>query len=154
MALNFGEGGVVGWGTLCGTLMGSAVAISLAAGEDGKAIINDLMQWYSTTMQPVFEPANPRASFKSKTVSDSPLCHISVGKWMSAEGKSLGSPERKDRCARLAASVAFQSVIMLNDWHDGKYTPAYKNKQSANGITSQNNCMACHDGDVPTPIKG
>ena len=94
----------------------------------------------------------PRATFKQKTVSNSPLCHISVGKWMKVEGKPLGSPERKDRCARLAASVAFKVATMLNDWHDGKYKIAYDGKQSACGITSQNNCTDCHGTDIPAPI--
>ena len=154
MALKFGEGGVEGWGTLCGTLLGGSVAISLAAGHDGKPMINDLMQWYSETMQPVFVPKKPRARFKSKTVSDSPLCHISVGKWMKAEGKSLGSPERRDRCARLAASVSYKIATMLNAWSDGKYKASYTGKQSACGITAQNNCTDCHGSDVPPPIEG
>ncbi len=154
MSLKFGEGGVEGWGTLCGTLLGGSVAISLAAGHEGKPMINDLMQWYSETMQPVFEPENPRARFKSRTVSDSPLCHISVGKWMKAEGKSLGSPERRDRCARLTASVSFQIAVMLNDWHDGKYKRSYTGRQSDFGITTQNNCTDCHGSDVPTRIEG
>ncbi|MCK4910040.1 MAG: C_GCAxxG_C_C family protein [Thermodesulfovibrionales bacterium] len=152
MALKFGEGGVEGWGTLCGCLLGGSVAISLAAGHDGKPMINDLMQWYSETMQPVFKPKKPRARFKSKTVSGSPLCHISVGKWMKAEGKSLGSAERRDRCARLTASVSYKIATMLNDWADGKYKPSYTNKQSAVGITTQNNCTGCHGSDVPSPI--
>ena len=152
MAVKFGEGGIEGWGTICGTLMGAGVAISLAAGHEGKPMINDLMNWYGTTMQPVFEPKSPRAQIKNKTVSDSPLCHISVGKWMAAEKKGLKSAERKDRCARLCASVAYQSAVMLNAWADGKYKPAYTGKQSDCGITAQNNCTECHGDDIPDTI--
>jgi len=152
MSVKFGEGGVQGWGTLCGTLLGASVAISLAAGHEGEPMINDLMDWYGSTMQPVFEPAKPRAQFKNKTMSNSPLCHISVGKWMQAENKGLKSPERKDRCARLAASVAYQSAVMLNAWADGKYKPAYSGKQSDCGITSQNNCTECHGDNIPNTI--
>ena len=43
-----------------------------------------------------------------QTVSNSPLCHVSVGKWMKKSGYALGSPERKDRCARVTASVAYK----------------------------------------------
>jgi len=153
ISLKFGEGGIEGWGTICGTLMGASLALSLAAGPDSKPMINDLMDWYSTTMMPSYEPKNPKALFKQKTVSDSPLCHISVGKWMKAENKPLGSPERRDRCARLAASVAQKSALMLNDWAAGKYVPAYKGKQSACGITSQNNCTDCHGNNIPNPIQ-
>jgi len=152
MAVKFGEGGIEGWGTTCGTLIGASVAMSLAAGHDAKPMINELMNWYGETEQPVFTPKNPRANFKMKTKSNSPLCHVSVGKWMKAENKSLGSPERRDRCARLTASVAYQSAVMLNAWADGKYKPAYTNKQSAIGITSQNNCEECHGDKIPDTI--
>ena len=47
-----------------------------------------------------------------------------------------------------------QMAIMLNDWVDGKYKPAYSGKQSACGITAQNNCTDCHGNDVPPPITG
>lgn len=152
MSVKFGEGGIEGWGTICGTLLGANVAISLAAGHEGKPIINDMMNYYSVTEMPTFMPKQPKAQFKSKTTSDSPLCHISVGKWMAAERKGLSSPERRDRCARLAASVAFQTAVLLNAWADGTYKPSYTGKQAACGITSQNNCTDCHGNNVPTPI--
>lgn len=152
MSVKFGEGGVEGWGTLCGTLLGAGVAVSLAAGHEGEPIINDLMQWYSETSQPVFKPKKPRARFRSMTTSNSPLCHISVGKWMAAEKKGLASAERKDRCARLCASVAYQAAVLLNDWADGRYKPSHNVKQAAVGITSQNNCDECHGNNIPDTI--
>jgi hypothetical protein len=151
MVVKFGEGGVEGWGTLCGTLLGASVAISLVADEASKKkLINDMMNWYSMTLMPVYEPKEAKAQFKSKTVSNSPLCHISVGKWMKAEGVALASPQRKDRCARLAASVAGHTVKLLNDWHDGKYLATYSGHQTECGITSQNNCTECHGNDIPS----
>ena len=153
LSVQFGEGGIEGWGTVCGTLLGASVAISLVAEEKAKKkIINDLMNWYSTTLMPVYTPANPKATFKNKTVSESPLCHISVGKWMKAEGVKLGSPERRDRCARLAASVSYQAAVMLNAWADGTYVPSYTGKQSDCGITSQNNCTECHGSNIPASL--
>lgn len=43
---------------------------------------------------------------------------------MKASGFPITSPERKDRCARVAASVAFHLVEILNCWKDGKYAAA------------------------------
>jgi hypothetical protein len=90
-----------------------------------------------------------------KTTSDSPLCHLSVGKWMKASGYSIGSPQRRDRCARVAASVAYKLVEDLNAWKDGKYLEeavwgAVKNF----GITAQQNCADCHGANIPAPPTG
>lgn len=101
---------------------------------------------------PVFEPEKPRIDPAKivKTTSQSPLCHISVGKWMKASGLPLKSAERKDRCARVAASTAYRVVELLNDWHDGKYVPTDTFKSSSeHGITGQFNCMECHGDNVP-----
>ena len=40
---------------------------------------------------------------------------------MAEADKPLGSAERKDRCARVAASVAYRTVELLNAWKDGTY---------------------------------
>jgi len=146
-AFAFGHGGVVGWGPLCGTLFGSSIAASLAAGKEGEKIINDMLNWYSTTTLPVYVPDEPKATFKNTNRSDSPLCHISVGKWMAKEGVGFNTPQRKDRCARLSASVAARTVELLNAHAEGKYTPLYsKNQIKAHDITAQNNCTDCHGG--------
>lgn len=153
--LRLGEGGTVGWGTLCGSLLGATVAVGFVAPYDvGKQIINELLKWYSDTELPLYAPAQPKAEVAVKTISASPLCHISVGKWMSAANKSLGSPERKDRCARITADVAMKTVMMLNDWKDGKFSSTLKHPSAIYGITSQHNCTECHGKDVPTPVKG
>jgi hypothetical protein len=153
--LRLGEGGTVGWGTLCGSLLGATVAVGFVAPYDvGKQIINELLKWYSDTELPLYTPAQPKAEVKIKTVSASPLCHISVGKWTEAAQKSLGSPERKDRCARITADVAMKTVSMLNDWKDGKFSSSLKLPAAIYGITGQHNCTECHGKNVPTPVKG
>lgn len=143
-AFVFGHGGVVGWGTLCGTLFGTGIATSFAAGKDGEKILNDVMQYYATTELPIYRPKNPKASFKNISKSDSPLCHVSVGRWMKKEGVKFFSPERKERCARLSADVAAETVRLLNLWADGKYTPSHGSQAKTHGMTAQNNCGDCH----------
>jgi hypothetical protein len=143
-AFVFGHGGTVGWGTLCGTLLGSALATSFAAGKEGEKITNDVINWYATTELPIFKPAKPRATFKNINKSDSPLCHVSVGRWMEKEGVKFSSPLRKDRCARLSADVAMKTAMLLNDWADGKYKATHGSQVKAHELPAQSNCDDCH----------
>lgn len=143
-AFRFGHGGTVGWGTLCGTLLGASLAASFAAGKDGERIANDVIQWYTVTELPTFTPASPKATFKNTNTSNSPLCHVSVSTWMEKEGVVFKSPERKDRCARIAASVAMKTAALLNDWSDGKYKPSHGSQVKAHDRPAQSNCDGCH----------
>ncbi|MHB8810743.1 MAG: C-GCAxxG-C-C family (seleno)protein [Desulfobulbaceae bacterium] len=152
-AFIWGHGGAVGWGTLCGTLTGAGIVTSFAAGKEGEEILNDVIAWYGATELPIYKPAAPKATFKNTNISDSPLCHISVGKWMKKEGVSLKSAERRDRCARVAADVAFYTVTLLNQWADGKFEMKNKQQSAEYGITAQDNCMECHGDNVPEPKR-
>jgi hypothetical protein len=155
------EGGMVGWGTLCGSNAGANIVSNVIIGpriagpdcEHGHSVGSDIMQWYSDTPLPVFTPKEPKQPTKIvQTTSTSPLCHISVGKWMGEYGFALGSPERKDRCARVAASVAYQLVEYLNAWKDGKFEPKSTwAPGKSHGIPGQPNCTECHGSDVPKP---
>jgi hypothetical protein len=157
----FLEGGMAGWGTVCGSNAGANVVSNVIIGpriagpecEHGASIGSEIMQWYSETALPVYNPKTPKQATKIvQTTSDSPLCHVSVGKWMKASGFALASPERKDRCARVAASVAYQLVSHLNAWKDGKYaSKAAWTPGRDMGITAQQNCTECHGNNVPTP---
>ena len=158
-AFVFLEGGQVGWGTICGSNAGANMVANLIVGPriagatEGHLMSEDVMQWYSDTALPVYVPQKPKQPGAIvQTTSESPLCHVSVGKWMKAAGKPIGSPERKDRCARVAASTAFHLVTMLNDWKDGKYAAKSTHAPVKDfGITGQFNCMECHGNNVPTP---
>jgi len=150
-AFKWGHGGGVGWGTLCGSLNGAGMATGFIAGPDGEKIINDVIAWYAGTELPKYKPANPKSSITNVNQSDSPLCHISVGKWMKKEGVAFFSPGRKERCARLSADVAMKTASLLNDWADGKYSPVHGSNVKDNGITTQENCMECHGDNIPTP---
>ena len=156
-AFVFLEGGQVGWGTICGSPAGANIVANLIIGpriagaNEGHHMATDIMQWYSETALPTFTPKKRKiTSDYPTTISESPLCHISVGKWMKAADKALKSPERKERCARVAASTAYRLVEMLNDWKDGKYESTSDfSCASENGITGQFNCTECHGDDVP-----
>ena len=159
-AFVFLEGGMVGWGTVCGSNAGANIVSNVIIGpriagpdcEHGHTIGSEMMQWYSETQLPVFVPKEPKQKTAIiQTKSESPLCHVSVGKWMKASGFALSSPERKDRCARVAASVAYKLVQDLNAWKDGKYaTKANWTPAKDFGITAQQNCNECHGTNIPS----
>ncbi len=157
-AFIFLEGGVSGWGTICGSNAGANIVTNLIIGprisgsDTGMLMGSELMDWYSNTALPVFVPKKPRVTAEiPTTTSNSPLCHISVGKWMKAADKELSSPERKDRCARVSASMAYKVVELLNEWKDGKYVTFGEIPSAIYGITAQQNCNECHGENIPTP---
>ena len=157
----FLEGGMAGWGTVCGSNAGANIVSNVIIGpriggpdcEHGHTIGSDMMDWYSNTALPTFTPKEPKQKISIiQTTSKSPLCHISVGKWMRKSGYALGSPERKDRCARVSASVAHKLVVDLNAWKDGKFSEKSDWRPGASlGITGQQNCNECHGTNIPSP---
>ncbi len=155
-AFKFGHSGVVGWGTTCGTLIGAGIATAFIAGENGEQILNEVIKWYTNTSLPNFKPSNPKATIHTESVSHSPLCHISVGRWMKkARVTDYRSDPRKERCARLAGRVAKQTVIILNKWADGNLGKITKSHSAiaAFGLPAQNNCSDCHKQAAPSFAK-
>ena len=146
ISTRWGHGGAVGWGTLCGTLTGTGIVTGLVAGSEGEKILNDVMAWYTETKLPIFVPEKPKSKIINVNNSDSPLCHISVGKWMKKEGVKFFSPQRKERCARLSADVASKTVKLLNAWLEGKYIPVHGSQAKTHDMPAQNNCGECHSG--------
>ena len=140
----WGHGGAVGWGTLCGTLTGVGIVTGLVAGRDGEKILNDVIAWYTDTDLPVFTPERPKSRIIHINKSDSPLCHISVGRWMKKEGVTFYTPQRAERCARLSADVASKTVKLLNAWSDGSYVSVHGYQAKTHEMPSQNNCGDCH----------
>jgi len=146
----FAHGGTAGWGGTCGTLIGGGVAASLVAGPKiGEEINNEVISYYATTALPIFVPDHPKAQIKSQNTSDSPLCHLSVGKWMKKEGVGFLSPQQMERCARLSADMSMKTIELLNLWADGKFKPTTKAPFMANQIPSQNDCTECHGSNIP-----
>ena len=157
-AFTFLEGGISGWGTICGANAGACIVTNVILGprtagsEEGMLMGSELMQRYAATAMPTYVPRNPRVKADPpKTVAGSPLCHVSVGRWMKAAKKDLQSPERRDRCARLTASMAYELVTVLNAWKDGTYRTKGEVPAKAYGIQAQHDCNDCHGADVPSP---
>jgi hypothetical protein len=148
-AFRFGHSGVVGWGTTCGTLIGVGIATGFIAGKTGEEILNKVINWYCVTSLPNYNPVSPKSNIKHTSKSDSPLCHISAGKWMEKEGVPFGSAPRAERCARLAANVAAKAVTFLNEWAEGKMGVVQESQIKLYGIPAQNNCTDCHGRNVP-----
>jgi hypothetical protein len=150
-ATKWGHGGAVGWGTLCGTLTGAGIVTGLIAGEIGESILNDVINWYTVTELPVYRPSEPRTEINSTSTSDSPLCHISVGKWMAKENVAFFSNPRMERCARLSADVAGKTIELINQWVEGSYKPVAAEQARAHPVQmpAQNNCAECHGESVP-----
>ncbi|MHB8792771.1 MAG: hypothetical protein ACYC6O_05480 [Thermoleophilia bacterium] len=180
MMYQFGAGGVNGWGTLCGSPLGAAITVNTIVGMNGSTDVgsqmsNDLLAYYASTAMPVYIPVTSQYAAKGGTApgytppmaipsstADSPLCHVSVSKWLIAANAAAtadpanygigttikaGNVERKERCARLAATMAKKTAELLNAWHAGTYTPGAwgsSGVNSINGAPSQKNCTDCH----------
>jgi hypothetical protein len=146
----FAHGGTAGWGATCGTLIGAGVLATLCAGPKvGEAIANEVCNFYATSALPIFVPDHPSAEIKTHSISNSPVCHLSVGKWMKKEGVGFLSPQQMDRCGRVAADMCMKTLEYLNLWADGKFEPKTKAPAFANEIPSQNNCTECHGENIP-----
>lgn len=154
-AFIFLHGGVAGWGTMCGVPLGSSIVantiVGPGVGKTGELMGSEMADWYSENAMPIYVPKNPKQTAKiPQSVSHSPLCHVSVNKWMKAADKGFWTPERKDRCARLAASASYHLVELLNEWKDGKYVSKGKMPAMAYNVTTQHNCTDCHGSNVPS----
>ncbi len=152
--MDWAGAGVAGFGSLCGTLNGTAAAIGLiCGGADARGFISDLMTWYSETALPTnaLAPTGPLP----RSTAASNLCHVSLTRWCLASGFASSSPERGERCARLAGDVAARAVELMNDGAMGLQVPAEKTvcrschymgrDYTAGQFThGEMNCLTCH----------
>ncbi len=146
--LNFGKGGGVGWGTLCGAVNGAAAAVSLVFGREQATtvIVNELMHWYSQTALPLTKGVS--------SVAGTPLCHASISNWVKASGKKAS--ERGPRCAALTGDVAAQAALYMNEVLAGTFVPVFEmsaetqacfdcHTKVADDTLGKMDCLACHD---------
>jgi len=77
-----------------------------------KKLVGELIKWYKKETFPNYQPENLGLV---QTVAESELCSESVGKFMEAQGVAYGDPERKSRCAGVAAETARKMVELLNE---------------------------------------
>lgn len=153
----YGAGGVSGWGTLCGTLNGGAAAFALLS-PNPAPLISALFAWYESESLP--DVVVPGGRFETaRAVAGSVLCHASVAKWCAVSGKTIGSPERFERCGVLAACVARKATLLLNAQSAGTRISAPLDKTSASCLTCHGShgsksrangrmrCAPCHTGE-------
>lgn len=99
--------------SLCGSLGAAAACIgTVCDGDTAKKVLMELENWYKTAEFPIYQPENLNLA---TTVADSLLCSDSVGRWMELTKYEYGSPERKARCAGVAADCAKKMVEILNE---------------------------------------
>jgi hypothetical protein len=169
----YGSGGIAAWGTVCGSLNGGCAMLTLIAGKDFGKLVNELMAWYGTTPFPS-DISNQYAQnheflveeYKTDavlptTVSNSPLCHVSVNTWCRATGFASGSKQRAERCGRLTADVAAKTAELLNAHALGEFAATDFEKSACSGchvmgenyeagqfiIGKGTNCTDCHGED-------
>jgi len=148
--MTFGSGGVAGWGTTCGTLLGASAAISLVADKaTASQLVNELVGWYTRAPFPS-DTANQYAVNHAYLVADKPdielpqsvsnsaLCHVSVTTWCRNSGLASGSPERAERCGRMAGDVAAMAVELMNANLAGSFVPVFELSSDVQG------CTVCH----------
>ena len=136
--MRYGEGGIGGWGSICGALNGAAAIIGLLYQEKDKKrkaqLIDEIFSYYEATEFPV--PATEGEEV-ARSRSDSVLCHVSVGKWCQASGYKAFSPEKKKRCRQMTLDVLTKTVEVLNAQLKGPSAPS----QLAPPTRS---CLFCH----------
>jgi hypothetical protein len=139
--MKYGHGGIGGYGTVCGALNGAAALIGLLVPDkkNQDCLIESLFHWYEQSQLPKFSPANPLLDFTPPTsISNSVLCHASTTNWSKASGHKLKSKEQKERCRRLTADVAFQTVTILNQFFNNNFMT------SVNASETIRTCITCH----------
>ena len=160
----YASGGVAGWGTICGSL-NAAVGVMGLLGVYGK-VGNALMDYFSTAELPTdalvgyVPPAGVPAPLPAitKTVSGSPLCHVSVSSWAAAAGVPVSDPSKSDRCARLVGDVVAKAAELMNlavlngasvPWTaPAGYAACYDCHTKAQMVPSEvgrMDCNGCHD---------
>lgn len=142
--MTYGAGGVASWGSLCGALNGAAAVIGLFAStkELQAKLTSQVFRWYEQTELPVHIPAQPKLDMEMPaSVAYSVLCHPSVSAWSKASGYPVAGREHMERCARLTADTAKQTVIILNEGQSGRVA----RPMLADNLVSR--CNGCHGRD-------
>lgn len=137
--------GVVGWGTICGTLNASLAVMDMLGVHN--QLGNALMDYFCNTELPTqalasyVPPSGVPAPLPTitRTVSHSPICHNSMSIWAEAAGVPVTHPSAKDRDAKLVGDMVFTAVELLNGYFRQGITPAAWTPPANYG-----NCYSCH----------
>jgi len=155
----FGAGGIGGYGSICGSLLGGVMIINhIVIDPDARsAMMTDLLRWYEGNPFPAFVPKAIAEAEKDLTkdfsaaniaslqlAPKSHLCHASVSAWCAANGVSAGGSDKKARCARLTADVAGKAAEIINAYLAAR---AYK-AADPDAVTAT--CVGCHTPKTTT----
>jgi hypothetical protein len=156
--MRYGEGGIGGWGTVCGALNGAAAIIGLFEKDRQRRmqLIGELFSWYERAELPIYAPLSDGSPKIAKTASASVLCHISVGRWCKASGAEMLGPQMKERCRRLTADVAVKTVELLNHNLGKPLAPVAVNKdvkapKEPPKALGKMDCNTCHEPEKKKP---
>ena len=170
----YGSAGINCWGTLCGVPNGCCAFLNLCGLYTG-ALGDKVLGYYSQTSFPTSavcdaygdgwtgpEPI-PDEDVLAHTVSDSPLCHVSISKWCDAAGVSLASTDgsrsyKQDRCGKICADMAAFTAELINGTaaytfemnEDAALCATCHTKSSieAPAQCGKMDCMGCHTGEA------
>jgi hypothetical protein len=162
----YGSGGIGGWGSLCGIPNGCVALLNLL-GLHG-ALGSDVLGYYSTNefptsnipdlhADPDYGPGGtlslpwnwtpiPDDEVLAKTVSFSPLCHVSISRWCFAAGVDLndkttgGMVYKNDRCSKVCGDTAAYTAQLIKDYAlgNGVVDPYSDSQKTAE-------CRTCHN---------
>ena len=71
-----------------------------------------MFTFYTETALPIYQPEVTNETIIAGSVN----CADSVGQFISKTGYAMGDPERKARCAGVAADCAGKTVELLNSY--------------------------------------
>jgi hypothetical protein len=154
----YGEGGIGGFGSICGALNGGAALIGLFENEKSSRtqLIGELFSWYERTALPRYRPSDQRTVRPPRSVAESVLCHVSVSQWCQVSGATPLSKEMGQRCRCLTADVAARTVKLLNEGATG--LPSQPEAKPAAATEPPKSigkmrCATCHETAEPDRLN-
>ena len=154
----YGEGGIGGFGSICGALNGGAALIGLFENDKPRRtqLIGELFSWYERTTLPRYRPPDQQNVRMPRSAAESVLCHVSVSHWCQVSGAEPLSKEMSHRCRCLTADVAAKTVKLLNENLAG--VPIQTDVSSAAATdppksVGKMRCVTCHETAEPDPLN-
>ena len=171
----YGGGGINSWGTLCGVPNGCCAVLNLigiyGVHPYGSSTIlaDQVLGYYSTTLFPPdniwamydagWTPASPAPvpipnGEVQQTLSYSPLCHVSISRFLTANDATLydsytdGDGTRnlkQDRCGKMCAEMAGRTAELINSYIESTILPDLWGMPD--GISpgqEYGDCLDCH----------
>jgi hypothetical protein len=152
MLMAHAAAGFGGHGTLCGALAGASTIINMVtygevrdAWQQNSQIVDRLFYWYAGQDFPTerFDDLSKMPK-QVKARAKTPLCHTSLSSWAMAADANLASDAKKERCAKVSGEVVYVVTDHLNQFFEGKWTPAVWTPSA-----ETEHCTRCHGPDTP-----